>query len=122
MKPIVNQAILGFTRDEATRLSGLSEGQLRDWSDGLYAPHWSSGLYSFLDLVALRTLAKLRKEFGIRPAQLKRASAFLRKHSDRPWSALKLGVGPKKRVYFWDPVAECWLSADDAEQSITSNP
>lgn len=120
MTSVVKEAIMAFDRTEASGLSGLTEHQLRAWSRNLYAPEWrASGFYSFVDLVALRTLGKLRKDFRVRPRELRRVGDYLRKHSDKPWSKLKLGVGPKNRIYFWDPVAKRWLSADGVQQSIT---
>src|SRR6187431_1645441 len=67
----VSGTIDAFTMDQAAKLSGLSEDQLRSWDTaGLFRPSlgWEdrrrhySRIYTFEDLVALRTLARLREE------------------------------------------------------------
>jgi uncharacterized protein (DUF433 family) len=117
----MDTTVMAFSREQAAKLSKLSAHQLRAWAKGLYCPSWTElGLYTFVDLVALRTLGQLRTKYNVRPAELRRASKYLKAHSDQPWSKLKLGVGPKNRIYFWDSDARCWLSADGVDQSIAS--
>ncbi len=108
---------MAFSIQEAARLGHVSEWQLRDWSNDLYRPHWKSGLFTFRDLLALRTLSSLREK--VSRHELRRAGAAMRKHYAEPWSRLRVGVGPKNRIYFADPKTGAWLSADGIEQRIT---
>ena len=55
--PAAKQA---YTREEARRLVGISERQLKSWEDQKLVAHHS--VFTFLELLALRTLAKLRSD------------------------------------------------------------
>lgn len=116
---------LAFTRDQAAKLAHISEDQLSRWSGDVFSPTYNTGLFSFVDLVALRTLSTLRHQFGISVQELRRASKYMREKSELPWSRLKIGVGPRRKhatssqLYFWDPEHERWYSADAAGQQIT---
>ncbi len=83
-------AIQAYTREEARRLVGVSERQLKSWEDQkLLARHPH---YSFRELLALRTLIRLRAD-RVAPAQIKRVLAALRKklaHVEDPLTELKL--------------------------------
>lgn len=110
-------AIMAFPEKETSRLVDLSLWQLRHWSRDLYKPHYEIGFYTFRDLVSLRTLATLRQKTT--KQQLVRVGEHLRKYYDAPWSSLRFGLGPHRRVYFADPRTGRWLSADEAQQNIT---
>lgn len=49
-----------YSRQEARRVLGVSEGQLRSWEKQGLVPHLDA--FAFSDLIALRTLQKLRKD------------------------------------------------------------
>jgi uncharacterized protein (DUF433 family) len=108
---------MAFTAKEAARLGRVSAYQLRSWAKDLYSPHWDSGLYSFQDLVALRALSALRDR--VPRQRLVEVGSYLNERYGQPWTRIKFGVGPKRRVYYWDPETQVWLSADVAQQSIT---
>jgi uncharacterized protein (DUF433 family) len=98
-----------FTMDQAAKLSGLSEDQLRSWDTaGLFRPSlgWEdrrrhySRIYTFEDLVALRTLARLREE-GVSTRKLKQIGAYLKSLTEQPWVARSFFVVPETgKVFF----------------------
>lgn len=90
--------MMAFTDDEVHRLTGLSLRQIRYWAKDFYRPEL--GLYSFRDIVALRTLAKLRVHVPLQA--LRKASRELHKRFDRPWSRLRFYVSGRT-IYFEDP-------------------
>jgi tetratricopeptide (TPR) repeat protein len=79
-----------FSREVVRRKLGVSEQQLRSWErERLIAP---AGVYSFSDLIALKTLIKLR-ENHIPARQIGRAVESLKKKLasvDRPLSELRI--------------------------------
>lgn len=112
----VDTTVMAFSPEVASRLSLLSERQLSSWSArGLYRPHWD-GFYSFVDLVALRTLYKLRTEHKIRPQGLERAAAYMRTYSAKPWSELRIGVAPNREVCFAKPGSDKWEAVETGQQ------
>jgi tetratricopeptide (TPR) repeat protein len=91
--PAAKQA---YSREEALRLLGVSERQLKSWEKQklVDSPH----SYGFPELLALRTLVKLRQN-KVPPAQIKRALAALReklRHVQNPLTELKLYADGKK--------------------------
>jgi tetratricopeptide (TPR) repeat protein len=91
--PAAKQA---YTREEARRLVGVSERQLKSWEDLKLLAHHAS--YSFRELLALRTLFKLRKD-RVPLAQIKRALTALSKklaHVEDPLTELKLYADGKR--------------------------
>jgi len=91
--PAAKQA---YTREEARRLVGISERQLKSWEEQkLLARH---AHYSFRELLALRTLIRLRRD-RVPAAQIKRALAALRRklaHLEDPLTDLKLYADGKR--------------------------
>lgn len=70
-----------FTAETAANLTGVSEDQLRRWdTDGFFVPTFAdenrrrpySRIFSYADLVALRTIAHL-KELGVSQHALKKS-------------------------------------------------
>lgn len=88
-----------YSREETRRLLGISERQLRGWEEQKLVE--SSSSYGFRELLALRTLLKLRSN-RVPPLQLRRALAALREklqHIQNPLTDLKLYAhGRKIRV------------------------
>ncbi len=85
-----------YTREEVRRLVGISERQLKSWEDQKLVPHHAS--YAFRELLALRTLFKLRSD-RVPPLQIKRALTALSKklrHIENPLTELKLYADGKK--------------------------
>ena len=85
-----------FTREAALRLLGVSERQLKTWErQKLVAP---ATVYGFRELLALRTLIKLRKS-KVAPEQIRRAVHALTKKLrgvEDPLTELKLYADGKK--------------------------
>jgi uncharacterized protein (DUF433 family) len=96
-----------FSADQVSRLTGLSKRRLAYWSetDFYKAEHGSQlaraafgRVYSFLDIVALRTIAVLVMKHNIHLSELRRVASEL---SDRrgAWAGFKFYVGGRK--VFW---------------------
>jgi uncharacterized protein (DUF433 family) len=88
-----------FAAEHASQHTGLSRNQLAAWDRGdILHPHWSRNghgsprVYSFHDLVVLRTLAILRQEYRVTPAELRRVAEWLNAHTASPWVDLRLTV------------------------------
>lgn len=103
--------IKAFSAAHASRLTGLSPRQLADWDRiGFFRPEHTSEnrreafsrLYSFQDIVGLRTLAILRKTHRIPLAHLREVAKALEPMTLRPWSEVTLHV-LKKSVQFEEP-------------------
>ncbi|HEY4362946.1 MAG TPA: tetratricopeptide repeat protein [Bryobacteraceae bacterium] len=85
-----------YSREEALRLLNISDRQLKSWEKQKLVT--SPKTYGFREMVALRTLERLRQA-RVKPAQLHAAIAALRKklrHIDDPLAQLKLYVDGKK--------------------------
>ncbi|WP_337846424.1 DUF433 domain-containing protein [Sphingomonas sp.] len=99
-----------FSVDHAARVTGLSKSRLARWDrEGFFSPehvgHEDKGkpfsrVYSFTDLVGLRTLAILTQMHGISIQELRKTYPVLAEEVKRPWSDKQLSVVKKKVV--WD--------------------
>jgi uncharacterized protein (DUF433 family) len=99
--------IVAFTTEHVCRLTGLTVRQVRYWDDtGFFSPTIVHGfkkrafgrIYSFRDLVGLRTIAVLRKKLPLQ--ELRRVGEWLRQTYDAPWSTLRFALAGKKVVFF----------------------
>jgi len=111
--------LLAFSADQVSRVAGVSERQLRYWdSTGLFPPEYgadnrrspNSRVYSYRDLVGLRTLAHLRNQHRVPLQALREVDRWLAAHYDTPWSQLTFWVAGK-RVYFEDPESGARVAA-----------
>jgi uncharacterized protein (DUF433 family) len=100
-----------FSDEHVSRLTGLSKWQLRRWDGlGFFAPRFAyedrfvpySRIYSFKDVVGLRTIAVLMKDFRVSFQELARVARELVKRGYDHWADLKLYV-VKKQVHFQQP-------------------
>jgi uncharacterized protein (DUF433 family) len=115
--------ISAFTTDHVRRLTGLSTRQIRYWDQtGFFSPTEVQfgrmafrRVYTFRDVVGLRTIALLRKQLPLQ--ELRRVGEWLRARWDAPWSSLRLGLANRKIAYF-DTDAGIFRRADDTEQGI----
>jgi len=112
----------GYSRKQVLRMLGLSNRQLAAWErQGLVSPQTGAsevsspekpritggepteGVYTFSDLVSLRTLLQLRKE-GVPPARIRSLHAALKERLgdvERPWSELQVRKrGKRLLVHF----------------------
>ena len=103
--------IKAFSSNDVSRLTGLSQRQLAYWERiGFFRPEYAnenrreafSRVYSFQDVVGLRTLAVLLKSYRIPLAHLREVARELEPLTRRPWSQVNLYV-LKKSVQFSEP-------------------
>src|SRR6267142_3832163 len=106
-----NTLIAAFSEDHVERLTGLTKGQLKSWDRaGFFAPRYAyedrhapySRVYSFQDVVGLRTIAVLMKDYQISLPQLRKVAQELIRRGYGHWAEVKLYV-LKRQVYFRRP-------------------
>jgi DNA-binding transcriptional MerR regulator len=82
-------------------LTGLSARQLRYWDEteffspallDEYKRRAFGRIYSFRDVVGLRTIAILRNLHRIPLQELRRVGAWLKDNHDEPWSRLRFAL------------------------------
>lgn len=97
-----------FSEDHVERLTGLGKGRLRYWDrTGFFAPEYAeadrrlpySRIYSFRDVVALRTLETLRNDHKVSLQHLRQVAEKLSHLKDALWTRTTLYV-VKRRVHF----------------------
>lgn len=93
----MGDVIAAFSLEQVSRLTGLSESRLVSWDqEDFFCPSLAyenrrspySRIYSFEDVVGLRTLCILRDRVSMQ--HLKKVADHLKRHSGRPWSELTL--------------------------------
>ena len=101
--------IAAFTREQAARLTGVSQRQLRLWdARGFFAPSLKleggalASLYSFRDLLCLKVIHAIRNEAKIPFAELLKTKQRLVHLGDHLWARTTLYI-LGKRVDFDDP-------------------
>jgi len=104
-----NVVLQAFSVDHAASITGLSKARLTRWDKlGFFSPEYVSEadrgnaygrVYSYIDLVGLRTLAVLADEHHVPLSELKKAATGLARLSDRPWANMELSV-LKRQVVF----------------------
>jgi uncharacterized protein (DUF433 family) len=99
--------ISAFSEDHVERLTGLSKGRLRYWDRiGFFTPEHASEtrrspysrVYSFRDVVGLRTLELLRNDHKVSLQHLREVARKLDHLKDALWTRTTLYV-LKRRVY-----------------------
>lgn len=105
-----NSVISAFTEDHAAFLTGLTKGQLRAWDRRrFFVPNHAyekrseaySRIYSFKDIVGLKTLSVLRNVYHISFNELKRVASELTRRGYDHWADTRLYV-VNKAVHFLD--------------------
>lgn len=103
--------VAAFSAEQVVRITGLTERQLAYWDKtGFFRPQYAgedrrspfSRIYSFADLVGLRTLSVLRNGHNVTMHELKRVAARLSGLSNHPWSEIRFGVW-KRKVQWLEP-------------------
>lgn len=98
--------MLGFSIEQVSRLTKLSVRQLVYWDQtGFFSPEFASAnrrqpfsrVYSFRDLVGLRTVADLRRKLPLQ--ELRRVSCWLKERYDEPWSRLVFYIVDRKVLF-----------------------
>lgn len=117
-----SNVIGAFSEEDAIRLSGATQNQLRLWdANGVLEASFArsnrrqpySRLYSFRDIVSLRVLNALRNRYGVSGQHLSDVACKLAHLGDEKWTATTLYV-LGKRVVFNDPET-------DERREIVSN-
>ena len=110
--------LFAFSVDDVTRITGISKARLTRWDKlKFFSPEFAdeddrgnpySRVYSFNDLVGLRTLAILTDKFRVALSELRAAHNILA-HSGgvRPWSKIRLAVANRKIVTHDDQGRPC---------------
>lgn len=100
-----------FLDRDVVRLTGLSMSQLARWDrEGFFAPRYAdenrrlpySRVYSFKDVVGLRTVSELKGRHGVSFPELRRVAKELSSYTNTPWSDIKLWVW-NRVVHFNEP-------------------
>jgi uncharacterized protein (DUF433 family) len=107
----ITNIISAFSLDRVVKLTGLTIRQLSYWDNlGFFQPQYAaedrrspySRIYSFKDVVGLRTLGILKNRYHCSLQHLRDVAAKLTTYSKTPWADLTLYV-LKKKVYFNEP-------------------
>lgn len=118
--------LAAFTADNVCRLTGLSARQVGYWAKtGFFSPtlldeygrRAFGRIYSFRDVVGLRTIAILRNEHGVPLQELRRVGEWLQSKHDTPWSSLKFALRGRK-VVFYDPGSGVAVEPRGAGQEV----
>jgi uncharacterized protein (DUF433 family) len=104
----LDNVIAAFSADQVERLTGLSKARLASWDrTGLFPPTHAdderrspySRIYSFRDVVGLRTLCRLRDEHHASLQHLRQVADKLSHLANDLWSSYVLYVLDKKVVF-----------------------
>jgi len=115
-----------FTADQVCQLTGLSRRQLSYWDrTGFSTPQYAdenrrrpySRVYSFRDLVGLRTVAILRNEHKVPLQELRRLGAWLAEKHETRWASLTFYIGGR-RLYFEDPTTGARMASRMPRQVV----
>lgn len=110
--------LMAFTRQQIASLSGISTRMLQYWEQtGVFkasyiqdTPRVPFGkIYSFRDLVSLRTLALLRKKYTVPLSELRATTEYLGRHKESPWTDLAIRLYGN-HLAFKDPASQGWLT------------
>lgn len=104
-----SNVLFAFSADHAARITNLSKARLTRWDrEGFFSPEHVdpddrgnpySRVYSFTDLVGLRTLAILADKHHISLGELRKTYPALAKKVKRPWVDTPLSVLNRKVVW-----------------------
>jgi len=115
--------IQAFTVEQVVKLTGLSKSKIYQWDNiGFFHPHIAqknrrvaySRVYSFKDVVSLRTLKLLYKDHQIPLKELKKVSEKLNHLADDRWIKFKFYVFNKK-IHFKEPETQKQRSVVDGQ-------
>jgi len=104
----LDNVIAAFSAEQVERLTGLTKARLTSWDrTGFFAPSYAdddrrspySRIYSFRDVVGLRTLCRLRNEYHVSLQHLRQVAEKLSHLANDLWSSQVLYVWDKKVVF-----------------------
>ncbi len=97
-----------FSVDHASRVTGLTKSRLTRWDSlGFFSPEYLdeddrgnpyARVYSYTDLVGLRTLKVLADDYHVPLSELRKAADMLAARSETPWANIPLAVLKRKVV------------------------
>lgn len=106
-QPVV--VLRAFSVDHAAKITQLTKARLTRWDRlGFFSPELADPedrgnpygrVYSYTDLVGLRTLAILADKHRVPLKELRKAHDVLAKQVDKPWSQMQLSVLNRKIVH-----------------------
>jgi uncharacterized protein (DUF433 family) len=111
-----------FTIETTSRLTGLNPDRLRSWDRrGFFSPSLGNEerggvyrrVYSFVDVVALRTIARLL-ELGVSHSHLRKVREALGPDGNEAWAQQRLYIGGKQVFLSHD---EAYVAADPKWQA-----
>lgn len=100
--------VQAFSIEQASRLTGISVNQLRNWDrTGFFRPSLASEnrreafsrIYSFVDLASLKVISTLRNETKVSLQHLREVGKRLSKLGENNWASVTLYVLNKKVVF-----------------------
>jgi len=115
-----------FSLDHVMKLTGLTSVQLRSWDkEGFFSPDYAyedrrspySRIYSFRDVVGLRTIATLRHVHHISHQELRRVARKLQEMGFEHWTDVKLYV-VKRKVHFQIPNSDRVIGVLDHQYAM----
>lgn len=118
--------LAAFTAEHVCRLTGLSARQLSYWDKAEffsptlldeYRRRAFGRIYSFRDVVGLRTIGMLRKAHGIPLQELRRVGEWLHSQHEAPWSSLRFALKGRK-VVFHDPISDSVVEPRGAGREV----
>ena len=120
--PSLDSPIRAFNADQVCNLTGLSKRQLAYWDKtGFFIPEVESRrrgpysrLYSFRDVVGLRTIAQLRGRVSLQSLRI--IGQWLHDHYARPWDRLRFYTAGRD-VFVEGPDDEGIVLARDGAQT-----
>lgn len=108
---VADNVVHAFSADHVIKLTGLSDRQLRYWDrTGFFSPQFDAKkrrapygrVYSFRDVVGLRTIAILLKDHSVSLQHLRRVAERLSGLSESLWSDTRIYV-VNREVHIEDP-------------------
>ena len=119
--------IIAFTAEQVAQVTGLSVRRLYYWDrePRFFVPEFADQdrgryfgrIYSFRDVVSLRTIAILLNDYSVPLQELRRVAPWLKQQHDTPWASLRLYV-LGKRVYFEHPDTRQIVAARYPHQEV----
>jgi uncharacterized protein (DUF433 family) len=122
--------LLAFGAEHVSRVTSLSLRQLAYWDDtGFFKPRYASEnrrspysrVYSFRDVVGLRTLATLRKGYRVPLQELRTVAAWLAHRGTEIWASTTFYV-LGRHVFYDDPDTGQRMSGRSPGQSALKLP
>lgn len=107
----ITNVVSAFTADQVVKLTALTMRQLAYWDAlGFFQPAYAaedrkspySRIYSFTDVVGLKTLSILKNRYKCSLPHLREVAKELSAFSQTPWANVTLYVW-KRKVYFKEP-------------------